>query len=460
VRGEVDSPVLAGGADLRIAALEVNALEVRIVQIQRLARLEGDRVVLDSLVAWSRGEIRASGEIVQSSLGNPIFDLSVTAVDARVIDTDDVRFDLDAEIEVDGSWEALRVVGEVRTRRGVLQIPEVAELGGGRVVNLDDPGTFARIDTVLAVQRDRLLARAPILRNLELDLTVEVDRDVWLRSTEANIEIYTPFEVGPLRVRMNGGPAALAVSGTVNTERGEYEFLSRRFLLTRGAVTMLGERGFDPFFQIAAEHEVRLPGREAFSIRVILDGTLDDLAVALESTAQPPIPQSDRLSYLAFDREASSPLQQQGSGLATGGAASGELVGTVAGLATQQLTAVAVDALVSDLERDAARELNLDVMRITPADLPAEVFTGSYRDVLLGTEIEAGRYVSPRLFVAVQARPTFRYPGLRVEYATPRGFQWVTSGQPRFLPTEPTLRVREVERTNVFGSFLFREWRF
>jgi len=236
--------------------------------------------------------------------------------------------------------------------------------------------------------------------------------------------------------------------------------MSRRFLLTRGAITFLGEQEFNPFIQLAAEHEVRLPGREAFSIRVVLDGTLEDLAIVVESSAQPPISQTDLLSYIAFGRDASSLLLQQGSALSTTGAAGGEIVGNVAGIATQQLAAVALDALVTDLERDLAREVGLDVVRITPADLPAEVFTGSYLDVLRGTEVEVGRYIGRRLFLAGQARGTFTAPGVMLEYRTPRGFIWTTSWQPRFLPLEPTLQEREAERTSVLGSFLFREWRF
>jgi translocation and assembly module TamB len=236
--------------------------------------------------------------------------------------------------------------------------------------------------------------------------------------------------------------------------------MSRRFVLTRGAAIFRGDPDFNPILQVAAEHEVRLPAREALSIRVVLDGELRSLAINIESTAQPPIPQTDLLSYLAFGRDASSLLLQQGSALSGEGTLSGGLVGNVAGLATQQLASVAMEALVEDLERDAMRAARLDVFRITPADVPAEIFTGSYLDVLRGTEVEAGRYVSPRLFVAGHLRAASPLPGVRVEYRTPQGFQWVTSWTPRFQPSEPTLGETEPNRRRVFGSFLFREWRF
>jgi hypothetical protein len=88
------------------------------------------------------------------------------------------------------------------------------------------------------------------------------------------------------------------------------------------------------------------------------------------------------------------------------------------------------------------------------------MFTGSYIDVLRTTEIEAGRYVSPRLFVAGQAVAGLARPGIRVEYTTPFGVRWLTSWQARWLPTEPTLTEQDPRRAGVLGSFLRREWRF
>jgi len=460
VRGSYDDPLLDGSLDLDFASFGVVPLGIRFREIGGRVAIAGNVATIDSLVAYSGGPIRISGTASFTDLTTPVLDLQVEAREAWVIDTEDARLNVDADLVVSGPPDAIRVAGDVRTRRGVIYIPTIEELGAGDVVDLDDAGTYARVDTLFAAERRALAGRSPLLENLEVDLEVQIDRDVWLRSTEANIEIYTPVEVGPLAIRMNGGPERMAIEGTINTDRGDYDFMSRRFRLTRGALTFDGQPEFNPFLQIAAEHEVRLPGREAFEIRVVIGGTLDDLTLALESSSQPPISQTDLMSYLAFGREASSLLQLQGGGLSGQGEGSGSLVGNVAGLATQQLAAIALDELVKDLERDAARGIGLDVIRITPAELPPELFTGSYIDVLRGTEIEAGRYLTSRWFVAGQARPTFVQPGARVEYRTPAGYEWVVSWQPRFLAPQPTLEEQDPERTSVFGTFLFREWRF
>lgn len=459
IRGTFENPVLEGAVDLDRGSMVVIPLGVRFDRIAGSLRLQDDVVRVDSLIAWSRGPVRVTGEINVERLDEPAFDLAVVARDALVMDADDARLQVDADLTVSGPFDGVEVAGEVRTRSGVIYIPTLDDLGDRTVVSLDDPGTFERVDTILALRREVLLERSPLIENLEVALRVQVDRDVWLRSTEANVEIYTPAEVGPLSVRYEPR-GRLDLEGTINTDRGEYEFMSRRFVLTRGAINFVGGSWLDAIVQLAAEHEVQVPGREAFSIRVVLGGQVLDPTITLESSAQPPISQTDLMSYLTFGREASTLLQAQGSALSGAGTVSGELVGSVAAMATQQMAAVALETVVNDLERDAARGLGLDVMRITPADLPDELFTGQYLDVLRGTEIEVGSYAMPRLFIGGQARLSLARPGVRAEYLTPRGFRWVTSWRPRYLPSEPTLAQREPERASIFGMFLFRDWRF
>ncbi len=82
--------------------------------------------------------------------------------------------------------------------------------------------------------------------------------------------------------------------------------------------------------------------------------------------------------------------------------------------------------------------------------------------VALLEEIEAGKYLSRRLFIAGQGRPTGEtWPGLVVEYRTPGGFLWRTTWEPRYLPREPSLATDQVvDPKRVSGSFLIWERRF
>jgi len=461
VEGTFDEPVMEGHLDLIAPSAVIVPLRVQLRDVAGSFDLSDHTLTIDSLVAYSRGPVRITGEMDLRELGQPGFDLAVEARNARVINTEDVRLRVDADLTFTGPFDAVVAAGTVRTRSGVIRIPETRELAAEGPLDLQDPRTFERVDQLLVDARDALLEPSPLLANLQVDLEVAIDRDVWIRSTEANVEIYTPGEIGPLNVRINGvRPDAIALEGTINTERGEYEFMGRRFNVARGSLTFTGGPELDPLIRLTAEHEVQLPGREAFDIRIILDGTLMDLETELESTAQPPLSQTDLLSLVVFGREAGSLLQQHGSALGGQGAAGGPLVGSLAGRATQQFATVALDAVVEELERETARALGLDVLHIQPTDAPAEIFTGRVGDVLRGTEVQAGRYVTPRLFVSGQARPTFVHPGAVVEYRTGEGYTFRSSWRPRFLPAVPTLAREPPDRASVLGLIIFREWRF
>jgi translocation and assembly module TamB len=342
-------------------------------------------------------------------------------------------------------------------REGVLNLPESDDR---EVINAGDPAVFAVIDNNDIRTRELVPGESPLLANLRLDLTLGVDRDTWVRSRDANVEI---FSDGDLRIVMDRSRSALTLDGVVNTDRGEYKFLSKRFQIKRGAVQFTGTRELNPLLQITGEYEVRQAARQALNIRIIIGGTLQSPRLTLESDAQPPISQSDLLSYLAFGAESGSLLQFGGSSLAGGGAGGG-LVGTSAALATRQLTAVALGVMVDELEGQAARSLGADFFTITPANIPPELASGNFgalSTVLRGTQFEFGRYMDTRTFIGLQLQATTT-PGFRIErrLGPQQGYTLETTFQPRFFLPEPSLSEQQITKANALGLFLVRRWRF
>jgi hypothetical protein len=188
--------------------------------------------------------------------------------------------------------------------------------------------------------------------------------------------------------------------------------------------------------------------------------------LTLSSNAQPPISQTDLLSYLTFGRSSSSLLQIGGSSLSGQGTQSGNLVGSVAAIAASKMAAVALGAAVQESQREWARSIGVDVLNITPADIPPEIFRGNnqFGAVVTGTEIEAGRYLDPQTFLAAQFHPdpTFQsLPGIRLEHRMPKGLRLEASFEARYLLRQPSLSTLErPSTTGVFGTFLILERRF
>ena len=459
-RGTPRSPELTGLLALDFASFRVVPLGVTMRDINGLLRLNGDTIVIDSLVGNSRGPIRVRGGIGVAELTRPSFDLRLVATNARVLDNEQGRINADANIGIEGPFDAVYVTGTANIRNGVFYIPKS---DGKDVINADDPAVFAVVDTSVISDREVLPGQSPLMDNLRVDVTLNVSRDTWVRSPEANVEVYTPERYGALTIHVDRAHQALTLEGVVNADQGTYEFMGRRFVINRGSATFIGDPEINPLLQITAVHEVSLVGSGALDIQVIIGGSLRNPKLTLESTAQPPIPQSDLLSYLAFGRSSSSLLHVQGSALSGQSSGSGELAGAVASIATRQLAGTAIDVLTNELEQDAARSLGTDEFRLTPADVPAELSSNSVISSLSLTEIEAGKYVNrSRTFVAIQAQPANKNPfGIRLVHRMPKGLRLEMSYIPRYLIREPTLAAQaDPPRKNILGAFVIREWRF
>jgi len=193
-------------------------------------------------------------------------------------------------------------------------------------------------------------------------------------------------------------------------------------------------------------------------VLISVGGYLSAPRVTLSSNQQPPLPESDLLAYLAFGRETSSLLASEGSGLV------GDELGALGILAEQQLAGLGIgaltEALFSTVEKRGSAA-GFDVFRVRPGALPDELnYSGYFGNLLRAVELEGGEYFG-RFFVAGKVRPGGRaLPGLRLEYQTPAGFSWITTWEPRYLPTRPSLELVQGTASQVFGTFFLWTRRF
>ncbi|MEO5510979.1 MAG: translocation/assembly module TamB domain-containing protein [Longimicrobiales bacterium] len=453
VRGTIHHAKLTGKVLLELGSMRI--VEPGIVLTDAVASLtmNGDKVSVDSLVAKSAsGPIRATGTLDVATLTRPGFDLEITAANALVLNNHLGNITANAEIAVNGPYNDVRVVGTIAVIDGVINAPEVNQTR--RATDLDDP-TLANVFDTLNAPLGVRGGRNPILKNMQMDVLVTIERDTWVRNSTMNVEIYTPDDVDPLHVRVDNAKRAITLEGTINADRGEYTVAGRQFKLSTGSVTFLGAADVDPLLQLSAQYEVPRRNREALAILINIGGYMRAPRLTLSSNAQPPLPQSDLISYLAFGRASSSLLATEGSGIGGGG---------LGFIAQQQLAGLGLGALTDALVRgfeDEGNKVGLDVFRIHPGVLPDELnFSGYFQNVFRSTQIEAGEYLTPKLFAAVEGRASGTLPGLRLEYETQNGFSWRATWEPRYRPSQPSLTEVQATQKRVFGSFFFFTRRF
>ncbi|MEP6833383.1 MAG: translocation/assembly module TamB domain-containing protein [Gemmatimonas sp.] len=456
VRGTLKEPKITGDMTVGNAEMRLNDLGVKLVAMNGAVHVKGDSVVIDSLVASSMGRIAITGGMGIAKIAEPSFDLHVTADRARVLNNEQGKVRADADITVKGPYDGVVVGGTARIREGVLQIPKADTR---EQISAGDPAVFAVIDTASSGFDDIIGRPSPLVNNLKMDISLTVDRDTWVRSPEANVEI---FSDGDLRINIDRRRGALTLDGIVSTDRGEYEFLSKRFQLKSGAATFIGTQQINPLLQFTGEYEIKQAGQQAIKIKILIGGTLLRPRLTLASDAQPPISQSDLLSYLAFGSESGSLLQFGGSSV-SGGTAGGGLVGTSAALASKQLVGVALGVGMNELEAQGSRTFGADVFNITPASVPPEFAAGNFggfSTYLKSTQIEFGKYYSTQTFVGLNLQATTA-PGFRIEHRFGnRGLSLESTLQPRFFLPDPSLAPQELKKANAFGLFLVRRWKF
>lgn len=448
VRGTLKQPAMVGAFAVNNATLEVVQTGAKLESVNAALRMANDTVYVDSVTAWAKGPVRARGTLAIGNWREPAFNLYVVSEGAELFNNKLAQLRIDAGLALTGPFRDAYLSGAVTVTQGVIYAPEPT---GRHVVGAGDPALFNVLDTAVISDRDLFPPASPLLANLRVDVTVGIHHNVWVRNREANVEIYTD---DPLTV--HDEQQALSITGIVATDRGEYNFLGKRFQITRGSAMFIGTADINPTLQITGEYQVQVATRGALNIRVSIAGTLKKPTLALESDAQPPKTQSELLSLLAFGQNTTSLLATSSSSIA-GSAATLDLFGVGAQMAVRRLAATALGVAVDQVQVQAGRAFRTDVFDITPADVPA-VSGASIGNFFTQTKFEAGKYINPRTYVSAQEQALNL--GFGIEHRTADGWRFSAAFEPRILLLEPTLQSIPTRTSKVLGGFVIREWKF
>ena len=449
MRGTLKRPSLVGQLALVNGTIMLNSTGATFDNMNAAIRMANDTVYVDSVAAKAIGDVHLRGTLAIGDWREPSFNLYLTSNGAELMNNDHGKVRVDAGIALTGPFTGAYLSGGATIAQGVIYAPEPT---GRHLVGSGDPELFNVLDTALTTERNLFPAVSPLLKNLRVDMDLSVKRNTWVRNREANVEMYTD---DPVSVRAE--QEAFALTGVVNTDRGEYNFLSKRFQVKRGSIMFIGSPDLNPTLQITGEYQVQ--AARTLNISVLIGGTLRHPKLALESDAQPPKTQSELLSLLAFGQPTSS-LLAFGSSSVAGSAATGDLFGTGAQFAVQRLAGVAVGVAVDQVEIQAGRAFGTDVLDITPGDVPVFKGGNGVANFFTQTRIEAGKYINGRTFVGLQEQGG--QPGASIEHRTADGWRFNASVAPRILLRAPNFSLTQQPYTSTrsYGGFIIREWRF
>lgn len=263
------------------------------------------------------GVLDVSGTITFDSLFSARPDLRLGLVFSRFAAFDIPEFGAftgSGNLQLNGPSLGATLTGRAVVDAGSLQF---ADLVQKRIVNLDDPEFRAMVDSSLTATADLgPSAHTVFFDSLRINnMTIVMGNDVWLRSSEANIQLTGEFQVDRT---IESGIARYRLDGTMRTVRGTYKLvlglensflsLSRDFRVTRGTVRFFGTPDFNPELDIVAENTVRTVQGPPLTVRAIIGGTLLYPQLRLESDQRPPLSETEIVSYLMFGQPPSNAL--------------------------------------------------------------------------------------------------------------------------------------------------------
>jgi translocation and assembly module TamB len=454
MRGTFDRPSLTGSFRLKKGIVRVAPTGMYVDNVTAALSMANDTVRIDTLYGRTgRGTIAVTGGLAVGDWRDPAFNLTAEAHNAEVLNNDLGRLNADANLRFTGPLNRPYLTGRVQVTSGIVEFNNPSSR---HVIGAGDPDLFNVADTALIADKQLFPAQSPILQNMRIDVALGINRNTWLRTTDANVELYTDY---PVEVHVSH--SALALTGAVGTDRGDYTFLSKRFTITRGSATFVGTPDLNPTLQATGEYQVQLTGSPALNIQVLIGGTLKAPKLTLQSDAQPPRTQSELLTLLAFGSPTTNLLEPEGSSLGGAGGPGG-VVGQTAQVAMTRLEGVAIGVLFEQLQSRAGKALGADQFYISPGDTP-ELATNSqtqqaWTNFIKNTRVEAGKYVNPRTFVSVQIYNNL--PGVRLEYRASEGWLYTAYTAPQALLLEPTLESQSSYSKQAYGALIIRQWRF
>jgi hypothetical protein len=266
--------------------------------------------------------------------------------------------DVSGDLRLTGPLSAAVLDGQLTVDRGAIYIRDLAQK---RIVSLDDPALYRVVDSgVTATRRGALPQPAGGFSNTITlrDVRVNMGQDVWLRSSEANINLDGSVRVTRRRslVGLDSAQAEFTLDGALLVRRGTYrlnvgEIVQRTFEVERGTIRFFGEDAqVNPALDITAVHTVRkfnsTIAQQDRKIRAKIGGTLETPTLDFESADEAKLSQSDLISYLVTGGPAlgvGDPTQQNG----VGNTAANALITTVGSALSDKLSGLGLFDVVT-----------------------------------------------------------------------------------------------------------------
>lgn len=313
------------------------------------------------------GSLRLTGG---GGLDGRNLDLRAVLDHLRPLRRRDLRINLSGQAQVTGSATALDVRGEIIINQGALLLNNLAVGGSITTLPIQEAATTPATVTDAAPATPETSAPAAAAEGQgSLNLRIRAPGRFIVEGHGLTSEWQANLLV-------SGSPAAPMITGELRAVKGNFDFLTKNFALTRGVITFGGGSLSNPLLDIVMTNET-----PDLTAHITISGTVSKMKLSLSS--EPSLPKDEILSRILFGRSANELGRLEALQLA---GAVAQLAGFGSG-----------GGGMLDFTRKA---LGVDVLRLGTASTGAAGEPGD--QTAGGTTLEMGKYIGDLIYVGVE----------------------------------------------------------
>ncbi len=280
IDGPLAQPRFSGSATITDGRIRHFSIPNALDAINGTIRFDAGGIRLDDVAATiGGGRVQFGGRIGFDGYLPADLDVTARGEDMHLRVPEGVRSVVNADLSLRGTFKSPTLGGSVTVK---------SALWNRRV---DTPGSIFD----LASRR----SASPAAASSEAAPTVPLKFDIQLlMPSTLRVENNLARMVASADLTLRGTYDRPVIAGHADIERGEVTFEGRRYRITRGTMDFTNPNRIEPFFDVEAETNVRVPG-QTYRVTVAFAGTSEQLRPTLN--ADPPLPTSDVLALLFSD---------------------------------------------------------------------------------------------------------------------------------------------------------------
>jgi hypothetical protein len=372
IDGPIKKPVFSGSATVSDGRIRHFALPAALDAINGTVYFDERGIRLDDVSATiGGGQIQFGGRVGFDGYVPSDLNVTVRGEGVRLRYPEGVRSDIDGDLVVRGPTTAPTLSGTI-----TVQSAEWTR-------TLETPGSIFAL-----VARRNESGGAPIepvpspLAPLRYDLRILVPSTMRVNNNLVRL-------VASADLTLSGTYEHPVLFGRADIDRGELTFEGRRYRVTHGSIDFTNPTRIEPFFDVEAETNVRVPG-QTYLVTVGAVGTQSQLQLPLRS--DPPLPEAEVLALLLSDSrrgQAQGPGDVELRALQNPNQAETDILAT---RATQALTG----SISAEVGKVVEQTFGVDTFQLTPS------FTDPYTQTSRlnpTARVTIGKRISDRVYL-------------------------------------------------------------